>query len=159
MKFTPLEKTQLAYGLDYLKIFDGSSKYSDLKETITGTYNKKSVSIAGNQMYVAFETTSKVAKKFMAAILENGNISLVSKESQESQSYFMLTVDGCQYWMNLENRTLSSPYYQQSNTPKTFGCEWLITAPKGNIIALEFHEFNVRQSFDFLRNLFLCEHF
>ena len=80
MKFTPLEKTQLAYGLDYLKIFDGSSKYSDLKGTITGTHNKKSVTIAGNQMYVAFETTSTVVKKFMAAILENGNISLVSKE-------------------------------------------------------------------------------
>ena len=50
--------------------------------------------------------------------------------------------DSCQYWMDLENQRLSSPYYPEDY----FGnadCEWLITAPEGNIITLEFDHFDV----------------
>ena len=59
-------------GHDYLRVYDGGSKYSDLIKSMTGTYRNKKISIPGNQMFVAFETTSTVAKRgFKASILEN----------------------------------------------------------------------------------------
>ena len=51
--------------------------------------------------------------------------------------------DSCQYWMDLENQELSSPYYPQNYFYDGIGCEWLITAPEGHIISLEFDYFNV----------------
>ena len=55
----------------------------------------------------------------------------------------MFIGDSCQYWMELENQKLSSPYYPQNFFVDTDGCKWLITAPEGNIISLEFDYFNV----------------
>ena len=51
--------------------------------------------------------------------------------------------DSCQYWMNLENQRLSSPegYFALGNS-----CEWLITAPEGHVISLEFDHFNVSKN-------------
>ena len=54
--------------------------------------------------------------------------------------------DSCQYWMNLENQRLSSPYYPQHYFDDERSCEWLITAPEGHIISLEFDHFNVNKS-------------
>ena len=51
--------------------------------------------------------------------------------------------DNCQYWMDLKNQKLSSPYYPENYFADGYGCEWLITAPEGNIISLEFDHFNV----------------
>ena len=51
--------------------------------------------------------------------------------------------DNCQYWMDLVNQRLSSPYYPQYYFNDDIGCEWLITAPEGHIISLEFDYFNV----------------
>ena len=51
--------------------------------------------------------------------------------------------DACQYWMDFENQTLSSPYYPQNYFSDGIGCEWIITAPEGNIIFLQFNFFNV----------------
>ena len=51
--------------------------------------------------------------------------------------------DSCQYWMDLENQKLSSPYYPEDYFADRIGCEWLITAPEGNIVSLEFDHFNV----------------
>ena len=50
--------------------------------------------------------------------------------------------------MDVETQTLTSPYYPQNYFPEDYfadehGCEWLITAPEGNIISLEFDHFNV----------------
>ena len=46
--------------------------------------------------------------------------------------------------MDLETQTLSSPYYPQKYFPDyALGCDWLITAPEGHIISLEFDHFNV----------------
>ena len=45
--------------------------------------------------------------------------------------------------MDLENQKLSSPYYPQHYVADGDGCEWLITAPEGHIISLEFDHFNV----------------
>ena len=53
------------------------------------------------------------------------------------------TGDTCQYWMDLENQNLSSPYYPKSYFANRIGCEWLITAPEGRIISLEFDHFQV----------------
>ena len=50
--------------------------------------------------------------------------------------------DNCQYWMDLENQTLSSPYYPQYSFADD-SCEWLITASEGNIITLKFDHFDV----------------
>ena len=51
--------------------------------------------------------------------------------------------DSCQYWMDLENQMLSSPYYPQNYFTDEIGCEWVITAPEGHIISLEFDHFSV----------------
>ena len=51
--------------------------------------------------------------------------------------------DSCQYWMDLENQMLSSPYYPQNYFTDGIGCEWVITAPEGHIISLEFDHFSV----------------
>ena len=45
--------------------------------------------------------------------------------------------------MDLENQRLSSPYYPDQYFADGTGCEWLITAPEGHIISLEFDHFNV----------------
>ena len=54
-----------------------------------------------------------------------------------------MTGDNCQYWLDLENQELSSPYYPQHYLHDGNGCEWLITAPEGHIISLEYDHFNV----------------
>ena len=51
--------------------------------------------------------------------------------------------DNCQYWMDVKNQTLSSPYHPEHYFDDEIGCEWLITAPEGHIISLEFDHFNV----------------
>ena len=63
----------------------------------------------------------------------------------------VLIGDSCQYWMDLENQKLSSPYYPQNYFADGTGCEWLITAPEGNIISLEFDhfDFNVSEKLNF----------
>ena len=65
----------------------------------------------------------------------------------------MLIGDSCQYWMDLENQKLSSPYHPQNYFADGDGCEWLITAPEGNIISLEFDHFNVSKKLNFNTNL------
>ena len=68
----------------------------------------------------------------------------------------MLIGDSCQYWIDLENQKLSSPYYPQNYFANGDGCKWLITAPEGHIISLEFDHFDVRKKTEFLnRNLHL----
>ena len=61
----------------------------------------------------------------------------------------MLIGDNCQYWMDLENQTLSSPYYPLNCFADGDGCDWLITAPEGNIISLEFDHFEVSIKMNF----------
>ena len=46
--------------------------------------------------------------------------------------------------------TLSSPNYPKWYDADGLGCEWLITAPEGFIIALEFNHFHVSISSDFV---------
>ena len=48
--------------------------------------------------------------------------------------------------MDLENQKLSSPYYPEDYFADGNGCEWLITAPEGNIISLEFDFFSVSKN-------------
>ena len=58
----------------------------------------------------------------------------------------MFIDDSCQYWMELENQKLSSPYYPYNYFADGYSCEWLITAPEKNIISLEFEYFNVSKN-------------
>ena len=53
------------------------------------------------------------------------------------------TDDNCQYWKNLEDMTLSSPNYPKWYNADGVGCQWLISAPEGFIVALEFNHFQV----------------
>ena len=53
--------------------------------------------------------------------------------------------------MDLENQTLSSPYYPEDYFADGSSCEWLISAPEGNIISLEFHEFDVNKKLKLLQ--------
>ena len=39
--------------------------------------------------------------------------------------------------------TLTSPYYPKYYLADGKGCQWIITAPVGHIVVLEFEEFNV----------------
>ena len=55
----------------------------------------------------------------------------------------IITDDNCHYWFNLDKMILSSPYYPKWYNPDGVGCEWLISAPDGFIIALEFNHFHV----------------
>ena len=55
----------------------------------------------------------------------------------------MLIGDSCQYWLDLENQKLSSPYHPQYFFSDGEDCQWLITAPEGNILSLEFDYFKV----------------
>merc|ERR1712223_2203293 len=94
---------------------------------MTGVYKNMKVSGPRNQIFVNFETISKVPSRgFKASIHENG--------------------DSCQYWMDLENQRLSSPYYPQAYFNDYIGCEWLITAPEGHVISLEFDHFDVSKN-------------
>ena len=45
--------------------------------------------------------------------------------------------------MDLENRKLSSPFYPQNFFANGDSCEWLISAPDGHKIVLEFEHFDV----------------
>ena len=54
--------------------------------------------------------------------------------------------DSCQYWMDLENQRISSPYYPEDYFADGNSCEWLITAPEGHIIYLDFKYFNVSKN-------------
>ena len=57
---------------DYLGVYDGGSKYSDLIKNLTGTYQNTKVSSPRNQMFIEFVTTSIDSKRgFNASILEN----------------------------------------------------------------------------------------
>ena len=63
----------------------------------------------------------------------------------------IITDDNCQYWKNLQDMTLSSPNYPKWYNADGVGCEWLISAPEGFIIALEFNHFHVRYLLDFVK--------
>ena len=67
--------------------------------------------------------------------------------------------DSCQYWMDLENQKLSSPYHPQHYLADGIGCEWLITAPEGHIISLEFVHFNVSENRITKRNIYQMQFF
>ena len=63
-------------GHDYLRVYDGGSKYSDLIKNMTGnmtgTNINTKVSSPRNQIFIEFNTTSIVAKRgFNASIFEN----------------------------------------------------------------------------------------
>ena len=60
--------------------------------------------------------------------------------------FFLLTDDSCQYWLDLENQKISSPYYPDWYFANGIDCEWLITAPENHTIFLEFDHFKVNQS-------------
>ena len=55
--------------------------------------------------------------------------------------------------MDLENRKLSSPFYPQNFFANGDSCEWLISAPDGHKIVLEFVHFDVSKLPSFNRNL------
>ena len=61
----------------------------------------------------------------------------------------MFKGDSCQYWMSLENQKLSSSHYPQNYFATGDGCEWLIIAPEGTIISLEFDHFRVSKRLNF----------
>ena len=60
--------------------------------------------------------------------------------------FFHLTDDSCQYWLDLENQKISSPYYPNWYFANGIDCEWLITAPENHTISLVFEYFKVTQS-------------
>ena len=51
--------------------------------------------------------------------------------------------DDCQYWLNLKDMKLTSPNYPKLYFADGRGCDWLLTAPEGYIIALQFNDFEV----------------
>ena len=62
--------------------------------------------------------------------------------------------------MNLDEMTLYSPNYPKWYNADGVGCEWLISATEGFIIALEFNHFHVSNLLDFsLQNISTLQHF
>ena len=77
---------------------------------------------------------------------------------KRKSKYFNLsfiTDDNCQYWKNLDEMTLSSPNYPKWYNADVVGCEWLISAPEGFIIALDFNHFHVSNLLDFVKKFFI----
>ena len=60
--------------MDYIKIFEGGSEYQDHIKNFTGIHKQTNVSVPGNQMFVKFETTSKVATKGFKAFIHRFGI-------------------------------------------------------------------------------------
>ena len=50
-------------------MYDGGSEYADLVETMTGIHQQINVSVPSNQMFIEFETRSKVATKGFRAFI------------------------------------------------------------------------------------------
>ena len=119
---------------------------------MTGVYKNIKVSGPRNQIFVNFETSSSVARKgFEASIHENSTWlyhNVLSKLNFLKMIYVLILFigDSCQYWIDLENQRLSSPYYPDHYFADGIGCEWLITAPEGHVISLEFDHFNVSKN-------------
>lgn len=67
--------------------------------------------------------------------------------------FSIITDDNCQYWKNLEDMTLSSPNYPLWYNADGAGCQWLISAPEGFIVALEFNHFHVITYFQIWPNI------
>ena len=61
--------------------------------------------------------------------------------------YAIFSGDSCQYWLDLENKKLTSPFYPKSYVSDGLGCEWLITAPEDNYIVLEFNDVSLVTDF------------
>ena len=107
-------------------------------------------------MFLKFETSSTVAGMgFRAYIHRIGKHTTFffekCKEDLEIIFLSIITDDDCQYWKNLEDMTLSSPNYPKWYNADGVGCDWLISAPEGFIITLEFNHFHVRYLLDFLK--------
>ena len=86
----------------------------------------------------------------------NQNLGLIC----QSKIFLQFTEDNCQYWKNLEEMTLSSPNYPKWYNTDGVGCEWLISAPEGFTIALEFNHFHVSDLLDFnQKNDNILQHF
>ena len=50
-------------------IYEGGNEYADLVKNITGIHKQTKVSVPGNQIFVKFETSSKVSKKGFRAYI------------------------------------------------------------------------------------------
>ena len=76
-KFTYINTIiQIEKGLDYIKIYDGGSQFSEVVANLSGIFNQTKVSIPGNQVFINFEVNSisdNKIKGFNAFILEKGN--------------------------------------------------------------------------------------
>ena len=58
----------------------------------------------------------------------------------DKEYHAIFSGDSCQYWLDLENKKLTSPFYPKPYVSDGLGCEWLITAPEDNYIVLEFDD-------------------
>ena len=101
-------------------------------------------------MFLKFETSSKVASKGFEAFIHKIGINSHNQSGKFTSierkfKYFLYFIidDNCQYWKNLDEMILSSPNYPKWYKADGTGCEWLISAPKGFIIALEFNHFEL----------------
>ena len=75
----------------------------------------------------------------------------MTRISESEKLIILFTADNCQYWLNLDEMSLSSPNYPKWYNADGVGCEWLITAHEGFIIALEFNNFHVSNFLDFVK--------
>ena len=52
---------------------------------------------------------------------------------------YTYAVDDCQYWLNVTDGTLKSPFHYNHN----LNCKWLLQGDPGYYVLLEFNFFNV----------------
>ena len=111
-------------GSEYLAIYHGGSNQSELIKNFTGVLQQSiNVSTSENQMFVLFQTTQV--------------------RSMTEFSMKIHKIDKCQYWLDLENHQLTSPYYPIPYDHNML-CEWHIATEEHFYISFNIQEFEVR---------------
>ena len=118
--------SQTASNYDFVTIYDAPNDQSAQIEKLSGNLGSFAISSTGNYLFVKFES------------YKGGNYSgfLVAIHYGKNNIEFINSIF-------IENTQIMSPNYPNSY-PTDAEESWLLTAPTGSIIILQFHSFHVR---------------
>ena len=101
-----------------LVIYDGgSNKNSSLVANHTANTSAKNISVSSNQMYVVFNAFNMSDQTRLFAKVHNA--------------------EKCQYWLDISNGWLTSPYHPK-HYQNNLDCSWIISTEIDHVITLKF---------------------